>query len=171
MRIVVRAFWFGSLLGFLFSLFHTYLNVRNLIGIQVDTLRFTFGRDALFFGFLGFFLLINLTLYAYSQIVFKLPKQLLLIPNSDFWTHEKSNRKSLNFILSNSSWVVAATLNFFLCYWLLVVKDENHFEGTRQEAVRWFFWPGILMVFSWIAIPIRLFIKNPNLLARTDGDA
>jgi hypothetical protein len=65
---------------------------------------------------------------------------------------------------------VAATVNFFLCYWLVVIKHENHFEGSKLPEVNWFYWPGVLMLCSLLAVPLRLLIKNTNLLARRDGD-
>ncbi len=170
MRLLVRGLWFGSLAGFLFTLFSAYLNVRNLLGIQIDSIVFTTNRDGFFFGFLALFTLINLLFFAYSRVIFTIPNRLLLIPNRQFWTHTKHHRAALNQIFSHASWVVAATVNYFLCYWLLVVKHENHFEGGKLPEVAWFYWPGIVMLISLLTVPLRLLVKNPNLLARRDGD-
>jgi len=168
MRIIIRILWFISLLGFLFNLFTTYGNLKEILGVQVGNMVFSFSRTQYFFFFLGLFLLLNVALYLYSILVRTAAKELLLIPNRDFWTMNFENRKAVNSILNSWMWAIASTINYLLIYWMLVVESQNHFEGSTITSTNWFYIPGLVMAASLIAPFIRLMIKKINMLEQSE---
>jgi len=166
MRIIVRILWSFSFLGFIFNLFTTYGNLQQVVGIQVGAFVLNLSRSQYFFFFLGFFIVINSILYSYSTLVLKAPKQLLIIPNREFWTQDFNHRKMANSILSNWMWAIAATLNYFLMFWMLVVESQFHFEGSTISSISWFYIPGVFMAITLIFPFIRLLIRKVNLVER-----
>lgn len=170
MRIIIRILWLFSLLGFLFNLFTTYGNMKQILGVQVGSLVLSFSRTQYFFFFLVLFLLLNVTLYMYSVLVRTAAKELLFIPNRSFWTMNFENRKAANGILNSWMWAIAATINYFLMYWMLVVESQNHFEGSTISSINWFYIPGLVMAVLLVFPIFRLMIKQTNMLERNERD-
>ena len=170
MRIIIRILWFISLLGFLFNLFTTYGNLKEILGVQVGNMVLSFSRTQYFFFFLGLFLILNVALYMYSILVKTAAKELLFIPNRTFWTQNFENRKAANGILNGWMWAIASTINYFLMYWMLVVESQNHFEGSTITSINWFYIPGLVFAATLIAPLVRLMIKQTNMLQQSERD-
>lgn len=170
MRFLVRFCWALTLPGFLFTLFSTYARIKQTIGLQFGDLELFTSRGNYFFFFLTFFLVLNLTLYFLSQGIRHIPSIWLQVPNASFWTSSKELRKVANQILANWCWATAATANYFLMYWMLLVESKYHFEDGTITIVNWFYLPGYLMLVSLITPIFRLMIRNPDLLARAERD-
>lgn len=170
MRFLVRFCWSLTLAGFLYTLFSTYASLKQTIGIHFGELILFMPRGNFFFFFLGFFLILNLTLYLLSRTFRGLPNALFKVPNAEYWLSEKELRKAANQILENWCWAIAATANYFLMYWMLLVEANYHFEDSTITIVNWFYLPGYLMLASLITPVFRLLIRNPNLLARVERE-
>ncbi len=170
MRIIIRILWFISLLGFLFNLFTTYGNLKEILGVQIGNMVLSFSRSQYFFFFLALFLILNVALYMYSILVKTAAKELLFIPNRTFWTMNFENRKAANGILNAWMWAIASTINYFLMYWMLVVESQNHFEGSTITSINWFYIPGLFFAATLIAPLVRLLIKQTNMLQQSERD-
>lgn len=170
MRFFVRFCWTISLIGFLYNLFTTYGSLQPTVGIHFGETILHIPRTSYFFFFLVFFLVLNITLYLFSKVFKDLPKSFFLVPFSAYWTQNMDVRKAANQILENWCWAIAATANYFLMYWMLLIESNYHYEGASISAVNWFYLPGYLMLASLILPLLRLMIKNPNLLAQAERD-
>jgi len=144
--------------------------MKQILGVQVGSLVLSFSRTQYFFFFLVLFLLLNVTLYMYSFLVRTAAKELLFIPNRAFWTMNFENRKAANGILNSWMWAIAATINYFLMYWMLVVESQNHFEGSTISSINWFYIPGLVMAVLLVFPIFRLMIKQTNMLERNERD-
>lgn len=170
MRFFVRALWTISVIGFLFNLFTTYGNLQQSVGIQLADYSLMISRSGYFFFFLGFFGVLNLSLIGMGMLIPQIHKQFYFIPNASFWTSNKAHRNASDRILINWVWAIAATANYFLIFWMLVVENNFHFEGNSVSAVNWFHIPGLAMTASLLTPIIRLTIKNVNLLDRKERE-
>jgi len=170
MKFFVRFSWFISLLGFLYNLFTTYGNVQQVLVIQFGNFGFAVTRGQYFFFFLLFFLVLNVLLFILGKMVPGIPKSWLFVPFSDFWTSSNKNRGMANQILSNWTWVIAATANYFMMYWMLVLEDTYHFEGGSLSAIGWFYKPGILMAILLLMPFIRFMIRTPDMLDQRERE-
>jgi hypothetical protein len=170
MKFFARFSWFLSLLGFLYNLFTTYGNIQQVLVIDVQIFSFAISRNQYFFFFLAFFLVLNLLIVMLGRMIHSIPGSLFFVPHAGFWTSSKYHRGMANQILSNWTWVIAATANYFMIFWMLVLEDTFHFEGGSQSAIGWFYKPGILMAVSLLLPIIRLFILNPDLLAQRERE-
>jgi len=170
MKFFARFSWFLSLLGFLYNLFTTYGNIQQVLVIDMQIFSFAISRNHYFFFFLAFFLVLNLLLVILGKMVPSIPKSFFFVPLACFWTSSKSNRGMANQILTNWTWVIAATANYFMMYWMLVLEDTYHFEGGSQSAIGWFYKPGILMAASLLLPIVRLCIRNPDMLAQRERE-
>lgn len=156
--------------AFLYNLFTTYGNLQQLVGIQLGDFSFVVSRGNYFFFFLGFYGVLNLGLIVMASIIHQIPKSLYFVPNAEFWTSSKENRKAADKLLVNWLWAIAVTANYFLMYWMLVVENSYHFEGNVVSAIAWFHLPGLVMAASLVTPLLRLMIKNINLVARQERD-
>lgn len=170
MRFVVRFAWFISLLGFLFVLFSTYGHVQQVLLLQFGETTFALSRGQYFFFFLAFFLIVNVLLFILGKLMSFIPKSFLFIPNRQFWTLDREHRKATNLILESWTWAISSTANFFMMYWMIVVENNFHFEGSKLPMVHWFYIPGLFMVASLFLPWLRFLIPNLNLLARQERD-
>jgi hypothetical protein len=170
MKFFVRFSWFISLLGFLYNLFTTYGNVQQVLLLHIGETSFALTRGQYFFFFLGFFCVLNLALVLLGNSFRQIPGNWLPVPNRNWWASEKSRRSAANQILSNWTWAIAATMNYFMMYWMLVVENEFHFEGGSLSSISWFYLPGYAMAASLILPFLRFFVRNPNMLAREERD-
>jgi hypothetical protein len=170
MRFFVRFCWTISLIGFLYNLFTTYANLKQTVGINFGETLLFIPRGSYFFFFFSFFLALNITLFLLSRSFRSMPKALLLVPFAGYWTQSKEHRRAANQILENWCWAIAATANYFLMYWMLIVETNYHFEGNTVSAVNWFYLPGYLMIASLVLPLFRLMVRNPNMLARVERE-
>ena len=170
MKFFVRFTWFISLLGFLYNLFTTYGNVQQVLLLHVGETSFALSRGQYFFFFLAFFCITNLALILLGASFRQIPDHWLPVPRRSWWTNSKSRRSAANMVLANWTWAMASTFNYFMMYWMLVVENEFHFEGGSLSSIEWFYLPGYAMAASLLLPPLRLFIRNPNLLAREERE-
>lgn len=170
MNFFVRFSWFVSLLGFLYNLFTTYGNVQQVLVLQFGTLNFALTRGQYFFFFLVFFLVLNLLLFVLGKLVNSIPKAAFFVPNREFWTANRENRKAANRILGNWTWVIAATANYFMMYWMLVMENNFHFEGSTVSAVDWFYKPGLVMAATLILPVVRFLFLNTDLITQRERE-
>jgi hypothetical protein len=170
MKFFVRFSWFISLLGFLYNLFTTYGNVQQVLLLHIGETSFALSRGQYFFFFLGFFCVLNISLIVLGISFRQLPGKWLPIAAQAWWTSSPENRKAANRILEGWSWATAATANYFMMYWMLVVENEFHFEGGSLSSIEWFYLPGYGMALSLLLPWLRFFFRNPNLLARQERD-
>jgi hypothetical protein len=75
-----------------------------------------------------------------------------------------------NRILSNWTWIIAATANYFMMYWMLVVENDFHFEGSTISSVTWFYKPGYIMLASLLLPWLRFILRNVDLLAQSERE-
>ena len=170
MKFFVRFSWFISLLGFLYNLFTTYGNVQQVLLLHIGETSFALSRGQYFFFFLAFFCVLNVSLIVLGISFRQLPGKWLPVPARAWWTSNSENRKAANRILEGWSWATAATANYFMMYWMLVVENEFHFEGGSLSGIEWFYLPGYGMAASLLLPWMRFFLRNPNLLARQERD-
>jgi hypothetical protein len=163
-----RFLWIVSLLGYLYNLFSTYGNLRPDVPVALGSWIPLTGRNAYFFFFLAFFILLNLLFLGLDKALRGLPAGALPLPR--YWKTDSEKSIAARRILS--AWIISAacTANYFLIYWMLLVENENHFEGNTLSAVGWFHKPGLVMAASLILPAFRFFVKNPDLLARRERD-
>jgi len=152
----------------MYNLFTTYGNLKQILGIHLGSLVISLSRGQYFFTFLTFFIFINLAIFFYAELVKRVPKQLLIIPNRSFWTQDVTHRRAVNQMLSNWMWAIASTINYFIIFWMLVVESQYHFEGSTISSIGWFYIPGLVMASSLIFPVFRLMVKNINLLERNE---
>lgn len=157
-------------MGFLYNLFTTYGNIQQVLLLHIGETSFALSRGQYFFFFLGFFCVLNIALIILGNSFPMLPGKWLPVPFSAWWTDNKMRRNAANGILSGWVWATAATANYLMMYWMLVVENEFHFEGGGLSSVHWFQLPGYGMAASLILPFLRFFIRNPNLLARQERD-
>jgi ABC-type Fe3+ transport system permease subunit len=170
MRYLVRFCWSVSLLGFLFNLFTTYGNVQQILLLHIGETSFALSRGQYFFFFLSFFCVLNISLLLLGNSFSRLPGKWLPVPFAGYWASDKEKRSAANGFIVGWSWAAAATANYFMMYWMLVVENEFHFEGGTLSSIEWFYVPGCIMAISLIFPWLRFFIRNPNLLARQERD-
>ena len=170
MKFFVRFLWLFSLLGFLFNLFTTYGNIQQVLIINIGIADFALSRSQYFFFFLVFFIVLNLALVILGQSCRRIPGPWLAIPFSAWWTASPQRRGAANQILDGWAWAIAATANYFMMYWMLVLENEFHFEGGSISSAKWFQIPGYIMFISLFLPLFRFFIRNTNLLARQERD-
>jgi len=170
MNFFVRFSWSVSLLGFLFNLYTTYGNIQQVLTMQFGEVQFSLSRGQYFFFFLGFFILLNLLLFVLGKTMANIPKVFLFIPFRGFWTSNRENRRTANQILENWTWAIAATANYFIMYWMLVMENNFHFEGSTLSSINWFYIPGLFMAATLLLPFLRFLVRNPDLLAQQERD-
>jgi hypothetical protein len=170
MKFFVRFCWFISLLGFLYNLFTTYGNVQQVLLLHIGETSFALSRGQYFFFFLAFFCILNIALMLLGLSFRQIPGKWLFIPRREWWASDKEKRRAANLVLANWTWATAATLNYFMMYWMLVVENEFHFEGGSLSGIEWFYLPGYAMAGSLILPWLRFFILKINLLARVERE-
>jgi len=170
MKFFVRFAWLISLLGFLYNLFTTYGNVQQILLLKFGEVGFALSRAQYFFFFLGFFCVLNILLFILGKMVPGIPAKFLFVPFSGWWTANRERRGMANRILSNWTWIIAATANYFMMYWMLVVEIDFHFEGSTISSVTWFYKPGYIMLASLLLPWLRFFLRNVDLLAQSERE-
>jgi hypothetical protein len=170
MQFLIRSIWFFSLLGFLYNLYTTYGNIQEVLVLEFASTGFAVTRSQYFFFFVGFFTVLNVLLFVLGKMVSFIPKSFFWVPNASYWTSSSYLRACANNILSNWTWVIAATANYFMIFWMLVIENRYHFEGGSIAATNWFHIPGLIMAGSLVLPFLRFFSKNPNYLARPERD-
>jgi hypothetical protein len=169
MRFFIRLLWAVSVLGTVVVLFRTYGNLAlNFYFYPSESTSIHFSKNEYFFYALGAIVLSNLIFLLLHNSISGTPNAYLFVPARKFWTSSAFNRRCLNQIIQNWSLAFAATVNYMLCYFMMLVEHENHADGSKVEAVQWFYIPGLVMLLSMITPLVRLFLKTPNFLARTD---
>lgn len=170
MKFFVRFTWFISLLGFLYNLFTTYGNVQQVLLLHIGETSFALSRGQYFFFFLGFFCVLNIALIVLGISFRQIPDKWLPVPGHSWWTSDREKRFAADRILDGWCWATAATANYFMMYWMLVVENEFHFEGGSLSGIEWFYLPGYAMAASLILPWLRFLVRNPNLLARQERE-
>jgi hypothetical protein len=171
MLFLVRFFWTISLLGFLYVLFTTYGEIQQVLLLKFGETNFALSRGQYFFFFLTFFCTLNVAILLLGFTLKKIPlKKLFIIPFSDWWAESKERRTAAMGVMTAWTWVIASTSNYFMMYWMLVVENEFHFEGGHLENLGNFLIVGYFFAASLIFPWLRFFIRNPNLLARTERE-
>ena len=169
MRLFIRLLWVVSVLGTVVVLFKTYGNLAlNFYYYPTEQTSLHFSKNEYFFYALGAIVVSNLLFLLLHNSITQTPNAYILTPSSKFWTSTAFNRRCFNQIIQNWCLAFAATVNYMLCYFMMLVEHANHADGSKVEAVHWFYIPGLVMLFSMVAPLIRLFMKTPNFLARTD---
>ncbi len=170
MKFFVRFLWLISLLGFLYNLFTTYGNVQQVLILNISTTSFALSRSQYFFFFLIYFVVLNSALIILGQSFRRIPGRWLPLPFASWWTSQPERRRAANQILDGWAWAIAATANYFMMYWMLVLENEFHFEGRSLNSAGWFQIPGFMMGFSLLLPLIRFCFRNTNLLARQERE-
>jgi hypothetical protein len=170
MKFLIRFLWLVSLLGFLFNLFTTYGNVQQVLILHIGETGFALSRGQYFFFFLTFFSVLNIALILLASSFRQIPSKWLAVPRHSWWTGNPERRIAANQILAGWAWATAATANYFMMYWMLVVENEFHFEGESISSAKWFQLPGYVLAFSLLLPWLRFFIRNPDLLARNERE-
>lgn len=168
MRLAIRLLWAISVIGTVFVLFKTYGNLSLNFYYYTENAALHFTKHEYFYYSLAVITLSNLIFLGMHASVGRIPNALLLVPNRMFWISKAYNRRCLNEILKNWSLALASVSNYFLCYFMLLVENEYHADGSKVDAVQWFYIPGLLMLASMILPLVRLFFSNENYLLRTD---
>jgi hypothetical protein len=164
MRFFMVALWVLSVFGFLYNLFTTYGNLTPHITFPL--LGGFVSKDAYFFALVGLFMAFTYTFYFLNQTIHTLPRQLYLIPNRKFWLADKSHQKALNYLLINWNYGIAAVINYFCMYLMLMTEAANHYEGETDNALGWFYIPGLVMLASLILPFFRLLISKVSFIER-----
>lgn len=168
MKYFLRLVWAISATGFLYALFYFYGHISQIVDIELINGHFLLSRNEFFFFFFFIFAIANFLIIWLRQLIPAIPDKLFWIPRRQFWLTDYLHRKSANVILQNNLALLAATVNYFIIFWMMVVGSDNHFEGTRNPNLSFFQWPAIFMVFCVLMPWFRLWVKNPNLLSQRD---
>ncbi len=161
MRFIMVALWVISVGGYLYNLFTTYGNMTPHIDFPL--LGSFVSKDVYFFAFTGLFMAFTFVFYALNHVIYKLPKHLYVIPNKQFWLASVDNKRALNYLLVNWNYAAAMVVNYFCIYIMLIAEAENHYEGEVDNALHWFYKPGLVMLGSLVLPYFRLKVSKISL--------
>ena len=152
---VIRAFWLLSLLGFMVLFLMTYANIEQTVRLRFsETGRFfTMSRDVFFYVVVGFFLLINLTLYVFARILRQLPKPQ---PSQNLWLADMHLRQNLiNWLIS-----LALILNIVIIFAIVLIGNMSDTFASRAITLEaWAYVTGGL-ISCWILALIFIFLRR-----------
>jgi len=160
MRFIMVTLWVISVGGYLYNLFTTYGNMTPHISFPI--LGSFVSKDVYFFAFTGLFMAFAFVFYALNQVIYRLPNHLFVIPNKQFWLSTIDNKRALRYLLVNWNYAAATVVNYFCMYIMLIAEAENHYEGEIDNALDWFYKPGLVMFASLVLPFFRLMVSKVN---------
>jgi hypothetical protein len=157
----IRAWRILAILGFLVSLFSSYISYPEEVAVRFDDANRAIqyvNRETLFYIAIGIFLISLTSLGALRRLFPRVPSNKLAVPNQAEWT---AHRSQLNTIFINWFYALTAAISTILALGLFVLSLLNQSART----VRFIDYAGLLPVCTAIivivlaALPIRLFMK------------
>ncbi|QJD79001.1 hypothetical protein [Spirosoma rhododendri] len=157
----IRAWRIVAILGFLVSLFSSYISYPEEVAVRFDDTNRAIqyiNRETLFYVSIAIFLISLMSLRALGRMFPRVPSDSLPIPNQAEWA---AHRPQLNTVFINWFYALTAAITTILALGLFVLSLLNQSART----VRFIDYGGLLPVCTAIiiivlaALPIRLFMK------------
>lgn len=161
---MMKILWASSLLGALLALFFSYGDMSPEIYLTFWPDIPIVTRNSFFYGGVGALTFLFLVMAAAYRIIPNLPKQILFIPNRNFWFEDKYRRAALKGILHSLilGWGIVG--HYFLMLTFLILGYGNHNDGTITSPSLTWLQIGYGVIGLIVLAHFRLFIPNENLL-------
>ena len=104
LSLLLRAFWFLSIVIFLVALFYSYFYWQDFVDIDFDKdgySVFHLTRNVTFYSIAGFVLVINLLFIIIRNVLPRIEDSLTFLPNSAHWLQNKYSKQYAVGILKN----------------------------------------------------------------------
>lgn len=159
--VFIRAWRIMAILGFLISLFTSYISYPEEVAVRFDNASRAIqyiNRETLFYVSVGIFLISLTSLGALSRMFPRVPSASLPIPNQSEWA---TYRSQLNTVFINWFYALTAAISTILALGLLVLSLLNR----SDRPARFIDYAGLLPICTAIiiivlaALPVRLFMK------------
>ncbi|MBN8826159.1 MULTISPECIES: hypothetical protein [unclassified Spirosoma] len=156
----VRTWRILSIIGFVGSLFASYISYPEEVAVRFDDLKQpiqTINRETIFYLSVAIFLIANTVLRAISKLFLRVPTAQIPVPTG-VWT---SHRSLLNEIFTNWFYALIAAINTILAMGLFVLSLVNRADRSLQPFDYAWLLPisTVILIAVLAGLPIRLFMK------------
>jgi len=160
----VRVWRILSILGFLFTLFNSYISYPGEVVVRFDAANQplqSIERETIFYIAVAIFLINNTLINAVSRVFLRLPTPSIPVPNQAVWA---THRSELNEVVTNWFSALMSAINTILSLGLIVLSLLN--RGDRPIQAIDYAWllplSTAILIIVLAALPIRLFMKPSN---------
>ncbi len=146
-----------SLLGSLSFLLYILYYLPDQIAIHYNSSGIPdnfLSRDAFFYVFASFILLLNVVLSLIGRLIPGLPAQVLSVPSH--WLADAFTREELMYTLRNWLNSLATALNVFLIMLLFVTLRLHTNQKVFLSDFTWVLFVGVAIVIGWV---VYLFVR------------
>lgn len=157
----IRVWRILSILGFVFSLFNSYISYPGSVAVRFDDTGYAVqyvSRETIYYTAVIIFLLTNVLIGAVSRLFPRIPTDRLPIPNAAVWAN---HRPELNVVFTNWFSALRSAVNTILALGLMVLSflnRSNHAPDDRDYA--WLLPLSTFIIISvLVGLPIRLLMK------------
>lgn len=157
----VRTWRFLSVIGFLFSLFSSYISYPDEVAVRFDDQNQpiqTMNRETIFYLAIAIFIVSNTSLGLLRKLFVRVPIAQLPVPNQAVWT---KHRARLNAIFSEWFSMLISAINTIMALGLFVLSSLN--RGDRSMPASDYIWllpvSTVILIAVISTLPIRLFMK------------
>ena len=157
----VRVWRIVSILGFLLSLFSSYISYPESVAVRFDELNRpiqTIGREVIFYLATAIFIINNTLLRAVAKLFVRVPMESLPSFVQERWA---GHRSELNEIITNWFSSLASAVNTVMALGLFVLSSLNRGDRSMQAYDYAWLLPVTTVIFIavLVSLPIRLLQK------------
>ena len=160
----VRTWRFLSIIGFLISLFSSYISFTEEVAVRFDDLNQpiqTMNRETIFYLAIAVFIVSNTFLTLLRKLFVRVPMAQLPVPNQAVWA---AHRTQLNTIFAQWFSMLISAINTIMALGLFVLSSLN--RGDRNMPPSDYIWllpvSTVILIAVIVVLPIRLFRKPGN---------
>lgn len=158
---LIRIWRILSILGFVFSLFNSYVSYPGEVAVRFDPTGYAVqyvSRETLFYIAVLIFLLTNVLIGAVSRLFPRIPTERLPIPNAAVWA---AHRPQLNIVVTNWFSALRSAVATILALGLAVLSFLNRSNHAPEERDYAWLLPlsTLILISVLVGLPIRLFMK------------
>ncbi|GAB4041031.1 hypothetical protein [Spirosoma gilvum] len=157
----VRAWRILSIIGFVGSLFASYISYPEEVAVRFDDLKQpiqTINREVIFYLSIAIFLITNTVGRLISKLFLRVPTAQIPVPHPGSWA---SHRSKLNEIFTNWFYALMAAVNTIVALGLFVLSLLNRGDRSLQPFDYAWLLPvsTVILIAVLVGLPVRLFMK------------
>ncbi|WP_420146568.1 hypothetical protein [Spirosoma sp.] len=157
----VRTWRILSILGFLLSLFASYISYPEEVAVRFDDLKQaiqTVNRETIFYVAVAIFIINNTLNNLMIKLFRRVPTAQIPVPNQEVWA---AHRSQLDEVFTNWFYSLTAAINTVLALGLFVLSLLNRSDRSMQPYDYAWLLPvvTVILISVLVSLPIRLFMK------------
>lgn len=167
LSLLLRAFWFLSIIVFLVVLFYAYFYWQDFVDINFDKDGYSvyhLTRNVTFYSIAGFVLIINLLFIIIRNILPRIEDSLTFLPHAGYWLQNKYSKQYAVGILKN--WINSFLffINIYVSAFTGMLAFVNLADYDARKELSDFTWMLPLLAIGLslhvLYLAVRFFIKT-----------